>query len=121
MGKSTASNLHSSLRALLDLSQSLRGQMTPWQPAAVSAYVPRRQTETFLSHSVIDFSLELRHLRIRTSLNEVSLLTPAQELEHTWDSERITGKGERIKESGWLVEGGQNWDSLDYWEGMCSF
>lgn len=93
MEKSAASNLYSSLRALLDLSQPLWGQMAPWQPAAVSAYVPRRLTETFLSHSVIDFSLELRHLRIRTSLNEVSLLTPAQELEHTWDSEQIRGRG----------------------------
>lgn len=86
MKKSTGPDLYSSLRALLDLRQLLREQTTPWQPPVVSAYVPRRLTETFLSDSVIDFSLELWHLRIRTSLNEVWLLTAAEELEHTWDS-----------------------------------
>lgn len=113
MEKSAAPDLYSNIRALLDLSQPFRGQTTPWQPPAVSVYVPRRLTETFLSDSVIDFSLELWHLRIRTSLNEVWLFTPAQELEHTWDSvSRSAGRGGGDKGVGLVWWWGSDWGCL---------
>lgn len=113
MEKSAAPDLYSNIRALLDLSQPFRGQTTPWQPPAVSAYVPHRLTETFLSDSVIDFSLELWHLRIRTSLNEVWLFTPAQELEHTWDSvSGSAGRGGGDKGVGLVWWWGSDWGCL---------
>lgn len=113
MEKSAPPDLYSRLRAVLDLSQPLRGQTTPWQPPAVSAYVPRRLTETFLSDSVIDFSLELCRLRIRTSLNEVWLLTPARELGHTWDSvSGSRGAGGEDKGVGMVWWWGSDWGCL---------
>lgn len=88
----------------------------------MSAYVPRRLTETFLSVSAIDFSLELRHLGIRTSLNEVWLLTPAQELEHIWGLDQVE-EGEWMKESGVLVVGVSElgFHTFFFREGMSSF
>lgn len=77
----------------------------------MSAYVSRRLTETFLSDSVIDLSLELCRLRIRTSLNEVWLLTPARELGHTWDS--VSGsRGAGDKGVGMVWWWGSDWGCL---------
>lgn len=54
--------------------------------ASGCARVPRSLTGKFLSDSVIDSVLRLRHLGIRAGLNEVWLPTAAQEFKHTWDA-----------------------------------
>lgn len=76
--------------------------------ASGCASVPRNLIGKFLSDSVIDSILRLRHPRICAGPNEVWLPSTTQEFNHTWESEQArvwagegaSGDGEHSKVRG---------------------